>query len=142
MWTAYPIGPSGWHSLKVQEGADMNVTGVVREVSRRTGLSHETAQHSVDAMLETILAALEKGDEVRLGAFGLFRVAEKAPRVGRQMLRDESGKIVAGEALPIPRRLKVEFRPGIVLRERAERKLSDEGGASDGADLQPAAENA
>ncbi|KJS42496.1 MAG: hypothetical protein VR70_04050 [Rhodospirillaceae bacterium BRH_c57] len=101
----------------------MNTNAVVRELSRRTGLSSESTQRFVNEFLELITENLEQQIEVRLGNFGIFKPTEKAPRTARNLKRDENGKvIVIGEVL-VPGRIKVEFKPGHALKERAERPI-------------------
>lgn len=44
--------------------------------------SKKAAGDAVDAVLETITAALKNGDEVSFTGFGKFHVAERGPRQG------------------------------------------------------------
>lgn len=52
----------------------MNRQELVREVSKRKGLSKMKAYRFVNAVMDTIRMALLNGDEVEIGGFGTFGV--------------------------------------------------------------------
>ncbi|HKJ16617.1 MAG TPA: integration host factor subunit alpha [Xanthomonadales bacterium] len=76
------------------------------------GLNKREAKEFVDAYFETIRAALEKGDNVKLSGFGNFQLRDKKQRPGRNPK--------TGEEIPISARRVVTFRPGQKLRSRVE----------------------
>ena len=76
------------------------------------GLNKREAKEFVDAYFETIRAALEEGDNVKLSGFGNFQLREKKQRPGRNPK--------TGEEIPISARRVVTFRPGQKLRSRVE----------------------
>lgn len=76
------------------------------------GLNKREAKEFVDAYFETIRAALENGENVKLSGFGNFQLREKKQRPGRNPK--------TGEEIPISARRVVTFRPGQKLRSRVE----------------------
>ncbi|WP_232493056.1 integration host factor subunit alpha [Novosphingobium kaempferiae] len=79
-------------------------------ISRRVGISIRDASFMVDAILEEMAAALERGENVKITNFGTFLLNDKAPRIGRN---PKTGQ----EALVSARRV-VTFNPGMGLRAR------------------------
>jgi integration host factor subunit alpha len=76
------------------------------------GLNKREAKEFVDAYFETIKAALEDGENVKLSGFGNFQLRDKKERPGRNPK--------TGEEIPISARRVVTFRPGQKLRARVE----------------------
>ncbi len=76
------------------------------------GLNKREAKEFVDAYFETIKAALEDGENVKLSGFGNFQLRYKKERPGRNPK--------TGEEIPISARRVVTFRPGQKLRARVE----------------------
>jgi DNA-binding protein HU-beta len=54
----------------------------VDQIAERTDLSKRDAGAAVDAVLETITAALKKGDTVTFTGFGKFHTTHRAAREG------------------------------------------------------------
>lgn len=67
------------------------------------GLSRVEAKHIVETALEEICGALERGEAVKLRAFGTFQVRSKRPRVGRNPK--------TGAEYPISARRVLTFKP-------------------------------
>jgi integration host factor subunit alpha len=76
------------------------------------GLNKREAKEFVDALFETLRAALERGEHVKLSGFGNFELRQKNERPGRNPK--------TGEEIPISARRVVTFRPGQKLRARVE----------------------
>ncbi len=76
------------------------------------GLNKREAKEFVDAYFETIKAALQDGENVKLSGFGNFQLRDKKERPGRNPK--------TGEEIPISARRVVTFRPGQKLRARVE----------------------
>lgn len=76
------------------------------------GLNKREAKEFVDAWFETIAAALEEGEIVKLSGFGNFQLRDKRQRPGRNPK--------TGEEIPITPRRVVTFKPGQKLRARVE----------------------
>ena len=60
--------------------------------------------------LEEILSCLERGEAVKLSAFGSFIVRQKSQRMGRNPK--------TGKSAPIPPGRGVVFKPSAVLKQR------------------------
>ena len=72
-------------------------------------LSRADAHDLVDLLFDTIVEALEAGEDVRIFGFGRWSVREKRARPGRNP--------ATGEPTVISARRVVSFRPSRVLRE-------------------------
>jgi DNA-binding protein HU-beta len=60
----------------------MTKSEFVDQVANRSGLGKKEATAAVDAVLETIQEALERGSDVTFSGFGKFSVAERGARQG------------------------------------------------------------
>lgn len=87
----------------------MNKTELVDAVATSAELSKAAAAKAVDAVVDSITAALKKGDKVTLIGFGTFEVRERAARTGRNPRTGEEIKIAAAK---IP-----AFKAGKKLKE-------------------------
>ncbi len=67
------------------------------------GLSRVEAKQIVETALEEICSALERGETVKLRAFGTFQVRSKRPRIGRNPK--------TGDEYPITARQVLTFKP-------------------------------
>lgn len=88
----------------------MNKTELVNAVAEKTGLAKANAKAALDAALESIADALEAGEKITLIGFGTFSIAEKAARTGFNPRTKE--------AIEIPARKNIKFKPGAELAER------------------------
>ena len=57
----------------------MNKQELIGHVADRAGLNRNDAVRAVETMLEVIMSALKRGDEVRLVGFGNFSVTRRKP---------------------------------------------------------------
>jgi DNA-binding protein HU-beta len=87
----------------------MNKAELVADVADRMGDSKQKGEEAVNAVFDAISAALRKGDEVRLPAFGVFDVKDTAARTARNPQTGEEVKVPAGK--------KARFKPGKALKE-------------------------
>ncbi|MBP6855613.1 MAG: HU family DNA-binding protein [Candidatus Pacebacteria bacterium] len=69
----------------------------------------KNAAAAVDAIFDTIVKALAKGDEVAIAGFGTFRVAKRAAREGINPR--------TGEKIQIAASIKPKFRAAKALKE-------------------------
>ena len=90
----------------------MKKEDLLRFVSNKAGITKKAAGETVNAVLEGISSALEKGDSISLIRFGSFKVVERAARQGR------NPKI--GEKINIPASKSVKFTPGKAFRQRVQ----------------------
>ncbi|MCS6789200.1 MAG: HU family DNA-binding protein [Patescibacteria group bacterium] len=67
------------------------------------------ANRVVDAVFDTIVKTMKKGEEVAISGFGTFRVAKRAAREGRNPK--------TGEKIHIPASTKPKFRAAKALKE-------------------------
>lgn len=86
----------------------MNKSTLVDEIAKRAQLSKAHARAALDAAVEAIRNALQRGQKVQLVGFGTFQVVQRKPREGRNPQ--------TGAKIRIPARKVVRFRPGKELR--------------------------
>lgn len=87
----------------------MNKTELISQVALQTELSKKDATTAVQAVLEEITNALQKGENVQIIGFGTFEVRERAARMGRNPKTGEEMQILGGKS-PV-------FKAGKVLKE-------------------------
>lgn len=88
----------------------MTKAELVREVAEKTGMTKKDTALLVNALFETIMDALSKGEKVQIAGFGIFEVKERAERVGRNPR--------TGEEIKIPPRKVPVFRVGKELKTK------------------------
>ncbi len=81
--------------------------GLTARVYRELGLSQSECAEIVDDLIEELIFALEKGEQVKLSSFGTFEVRHKEPRIGRNPRTKEE--------VPISARNVVSFHASNVL---------------------------
>jgi len=79
-------------------------------VSESADITKKSAGDAINAAIEGIASALEKGDSISLFGFGSFKVVNRAAREGRNPS--------TGEKIHIPASKAVKFTPGANLKER------------------------
>lgn len=87
----------------------MNKNDLVSMVADRSDLSKADATKAVDAVFDSITAAMQKGDEVRIVGFGTFSVANRAASTGRNPQ--------TGESIFIPASRQPKFKAGKGLKD-------------------------
>ena len=75
----------------------MNKAELIDAVSGQTGLAKTEATKAVDAVFDSITAALKAGDTVALLGFGTFVVKGRAARAGRNPRTGETIEIAASK---------------------------------------------
>lgn len=75
----------------------MNKAELIDAVSGQTGLAKTDAAKAVDAVFDSITAALKSGDSVALAGFGSFVVKGRAARAGRNPRTGETIEIAASK---------------------------------------------
>jgi DNA-binding protein HU-beta len=78
----------------------VNKSEFVDQVASRSGLSRKDAGEAVDAALQTIQEALERGSEVSITGFGKFHVSKRSARQG---VNPASGEKIQIPATRVPR---------------------------------------
>lgn len=79
-------------------------------INRRMGLSRSESLDLVESILDTMTAALEDGENVKISGFGSFILRDKNERVGRNPK--------TGVEVPITPRRVLTFRASQLLKER------------------------
>ena len=88
----------------------MNKQGLVEAVMKAAGIEvKKQAAAAVDAVFDTIVQAMSRGEEVAIAGFGTFRVSKRAARMGINPR--------TGEKIQIPASVKPKFRAGKALKE-------------------------
>ncbi len=75
----------------------MNKSELIDAVSAASGLAKTDATRAVDAVFDSITAALKSGDSVSLVGFGTFAVKARAARAGRNPRTGEVINIAASK---------------------------------------------
>lgn len=73
----------------------MNKKELIAAAAEQSGMTQKDAERVINAALDTITAALAKGDRVQLSGFGIFEVKTREARVGRNPRTRESITIPA-----------------------------------------------
>jgi DNA-binding protein HU-beta len=87
----------------------VNKQDLIASVAEGAGLSKSDAGSAVEAMLDSITAAMKSGDDVRLVGFGTFSVAARAASEGRNPR--------TGEKINIPASKQPKFKAGKGLKD-------------------------
>ena len=75
----------------------MNKTELVAIMAEKADLSKKDAEKALNAFVEAVETALEKGDKIQLVGFGTFEVRERAARVCRNPQTKEEIKVPASK---------------------------------------------
>jgi len=78
----------------------MNKADLIEAIAASADISKASAGRALDAVLDNIAEALQKGDVVTLAGFGSFKVVERAAREGRN---PSSGEKIHIPASKIPK---------------------------------------
>ena len=73
----------------------MNKAELVLAIATEADLSQAAAKRVLDALTETIVKAVAKGDDVSLVGFGSFKSSKRAARTGKNPKTGEALKIAA-----------------------------------------------
>ncbi|WP_028694415.1 HU family DNA-binding protein [Pseudomonas cremoricolorata] len=87
----------------------MNKSELIDAIAASADISKATAGKALDAVIESITGAMQKGEEVVLVGFGSFHVKDRAERTGRN---PQTGKSITIAAAKVP-----GFKPGKGLKE-------------------------
>ena len=87
----------------------MNKQELIGHVADRAGLNRNDAVRAVETMLEVIMSALKRGDEVRLVGFGNFSVTRRKASTGRNPR--------TGEPMQIKESTQPKFKAGKGLKD-------------------------
>ena len=91
-------------------GRTLTRADLVQAVQERIGLSRVESARLVEDVIEEIVDALVRGEEVKISGFAVFALRDKAARTGRNPR--------IGEAAPIAARRVAVLRPSEKLKAR------------------------
>lgn len=90
----------------------MTKADLVEQIASATGLTRVETDAVVSGVVTLIAGELARGGRVELRGLGVFDVVARAARLGRNPS--------TGEAVPVPARRAIAFRPSQPLREAVE----------------------
>ena len=82
---------------------------LIERLAEKFGVSKKQSGEWLEAFIDEITKALRNGDKVNITGFGIFKVADRKAREGRNPK--------TGEAIHIAASKKPRFTPGKVLKE-------------------------
>ena len=87
----------------------MTKAEVAARLASKIGISHKQSVDALEIFLESVKAALKRGEKVSLVGFGTFYVKERNPRNGRNPR--------TGINIRIPKKFVATFKPGKAFRD-------------------------
>ena len=87
----------------------MNKQAIAEKVHGVLGTTQADAERAVEAMIETIVGALKKGDEISVAGLGIFKTKMRAARTARNPR--------TGESVQVPSMRVPKFQPAKALKE-------------------------
>lgn len=88
----------------------MNKAAIVEKVHETLGGTKADAERAVETMVNSIVEALEREEEVSIANLGIFSVKTRAARTARNPR--------TGEAIEVPAQKVPKFKPAKSLKER------------------------
>lgn len=88
----------------------MTKKDIVVRISDETGVKQMNVKKVVQKYLDYVIDSLVKGETVELRNFGVFKVKTRRGRMGRNPR--------TGEAVPIPAKKAVTFKPGLAMKQQ------------------------
>ncbi|HIS60172.1 MAG TPA: HU family DNA-binding protein [Candidatus Faecousia faecipullorum] len=61
----------------------MNKTELISAAAESAGMTKKDAERVINAAIDAVTAALQKGEKVQVSGFGTFEIREREARVGR-----------------------------------------------------------
>jgi len=107
-------GPAFEDPLASGARGKMTKAELVDELARSSELTRKHSEVIVDAVFDSIMEALQKGDKIELRGFGSFKVRQRGSREGRNPK--------TGQGVVVPARSFPHFKPGKELRELINRR--------------------
>jgi len=92
----------------------MNKADLIDKIAAASGISKAAAGTAIDTTVDSVTAALRKGDRVALIGFGTFSVSQRKARNGRNTQTGATIKIAARKV--------AKFTPGAELRKAVNKK--------------------
>ncbi len=89
----------------------MTKRDLVVRIAEETGIIQHDVMAVLQKSLDHIVEALEKGENVEFRNFGVFEIAVRKSRIGRNPNKPE-------DVVTIPERRVVKFKPGKIMKQR------------------------
>ncbi|MBL7070267.1 MAG: integration host factor subunit beta [Candidatus Omnitrophica bacterium] len=87
----------------------MTKKDIILKVSDETNLKQIDVKKVVQKTLDCITEALVRGEKIELRNFGVFKIKQRKSRTGRNPR--------TGQAVPVPPRKVVVFKPGLEMKK-------------------------
>ena len=81
---------------------------IVLQVASETGIKQVDVKKVIQKSLDSIVAALSRGETVELRNFGIFKSKVRRGRTGRNPR--------TGEKVPVPQKRVAVFKPGLIMK--------------------------
>lgn len=91
----------------------MTKADIVARIAQTTGMTKADTADVLDSLLETISAALGRGEKIEMRGFGIFKVERRKSRVARNPK--------TGQEIRIPSRAVPVFKPSDHLKDRVQK---------------------
>lgn len=88
----------------------MNKSEFVKVLAEKTGKSQKEMSENLDVILDTIVECAKANEAVKLIGFGIFEVAQRAARTGRNPQTGEDMEIAASKSFKLKVSQKVKER--------------------------------
>jgi len=88
----------------------MTKKDIILRVADETNLKQIDVKRVVQKTFDCIIDALARGEKIELRNFGVFRIKQRKSRTGRNPR--------TGEAVPVPPRKAVVFKPGLKMKQK------------------------
>jgi DNA-binding protein HU-beta len=93
----------------------MTKAEIVAEIAIKTGIEKVAVQATVEAFMDTVKGAMEKGDNVYLRGFGSFIVKKRAQKTGRNISKNTT--------IVIPAHYIPSFKPAKVFTNEVKKAV-------------------
>jgi nucleoid DNA-binding protein len=95
---------------ETEDGTALTKRDLVTRISKETGITQLDVFSVIQKALDGIIDALDAGKHVEFREFGVFEIAERKARIGRNPNKPE-------DVVHIPVRKVVKFKPGKRMRQ-------------------------
>ena len=88
----------------------MTKKDIVLKISDETNLKQIMVKKVVQKTFDCIVESLARGEKIELRNFGVFKIKQRRSRLGRNPR--------TGQAVPVPPRKVVVFKPGLDMKKK------------------------
>ncbi len=88
----------------------MTKKDIILKISDETGIKQAEVKRVVQKAFDFIVDALVRGEKIELRNFGIFKIKQRRPKIGRN---PKTGVIV-----PVPSRRAVVFKMGLEMKKK------------------------